>query len=741
MRPLAPLHLPALLLLLALVLTGCGSGITAPSSPAPAVSPVALLTDPPLPTAVLDRPYTDILHAHNGVAPYTFALTSGTLPPGLSLAASGQLLGSPTAAGAYTFQVTVTDSNTPPGADTHTFSLLSAPPLQLNATPPAATLNSPYIATLVSGGIPPYTLSLPAGTLPTGLTLSPTGLLSGTPTTGGQSTLTLQVADTSGQTATTTLAVAVLTATVSIDPSKPLATLPATAFGIHTAIYDPSLADTAALPALLATAGIRLLRYPGGSYADRFHWAQNTLTPTFATPRPACHLVSLGYLAPNTDFGSFVRTLAATGTEAILTVNYGTGVADSHATRSPSNHSTNQCSEPNTAGQPEEAAAWVAYANGSPSDTHVLGIDEAGFDWKTTGFWAGLRAASPLATDDGYNFLRLGLPSPIHVRFWEIGNEIYYNGWNNNINTETDLHAPYIYPSGYGSAFTSRLGVPALAPAVYGGNAARYIAAMRAVDPSIQIGIVVGDAIDPISAAWTPAVLHAVCAATTFDFAILHYYPGTYNAVTAADLLSLPQTQLPKLVSGLHAAIAAACPANPANTPIFITETNPNGTLAPNTPPTVSGLFAAHVLLSALDLGIENVDWLELHGGAGTFLSSPAEAPGPAFFGIELAHLLAGPGDILLSTTSSSPTLVVHAAHHATGGNAVLLLNTDPTTPATVQLTLPASPTPNSTATEVTFGPDSTPTTSTLPSTRLTLSSPSLTLTIPPFTATELLLP
>jgi hypothetical protein len=58
-------------------------------------------------------------------------------------------------------------------------------------------------------------------------------------------------------------------------------------------------------------------------------------------------------------------------------------------------------------GEPAEAAAWVAYANGSPADQKVIGKDSTGYDWKTVGYWASLRASKPLEADDGQNFLRI----------------------------------------------------------------------------------------------------------------------------------------------------------------------------------------------------------------------------------------------------------------------------------------------------------------------------------------------
>ena len=281
---------------------------------------------------------------------------------------------------------------------------------------------------------------------------------------GGTYTFTLRATDSAApqQTVSTTFTLNVITATVAIDTTTVLTTVPQTFFGLHTSVYDTSLNDTAKLPALLQTTGITTLRYPGGGYSDRYHWAQFSLSPQHASSAPACTQLSPGFLGANADFGNFVKTLAATATQALITVNYGTSVANSTASLTAGTYGVpNRCSEPNAPGQHEEAAAWVAYANGSPSSTQVIGIDAAGFDWKTVGFWASLRAASPLPTDDGYNFLRIARAAPVGIKFWEIGNEVYYNGWSEDVGPEDDIHAPYIYPNG----LLRRLPVPRKQPA------------------------------------------------------------------------------------------------------------------------------------------------------------------------------------------------------------------------------------------------------------------------------------
>ncbi|OPX86463.1 MAG: hypothetical protein A4E53_02896 [Pelotomaculum sp. PtaB.Bin104] len=71
--------------------------------------------------------------AAGGVAPYSFAVTAGTLPAGMVL--NGAVLeGTPSAAGTFTFTVTATDSAEPPETDSHEFTLvveagLAAPPV------------------------------------------------------------------------------------------------------------------------------------------------------------------------------------------------------------------------------------------------------------------------------------------------------------------------------------------------------------------------------------------------------------------------------------------------------------------------------------------------------------------------------------------------------------------------------------------------------------------------------------
>lgn len=161
-----------------------------------------IITSTSLADGVVGFPYTQTLSATGGNANDTWTLSSGSLPPGLSLSASGVISGTPTAATAGTsFTVQVQDTGTPQQTKTQLLSIRIAAPLVITtATLPGAKYGTAYSQTLAAtGGILPLTWSLAAGSgpLPAGLTLTAAGVLSGTPTATGAFTFTVQVADAS----------------------------------------------------------------------------------------------------------------------------------------------------------------------------------------------------------------------------------------------------------------------------------------------------------------------------------------------------------------------------------------------------------------------------------------------------------------------------------------------------------------------------------------------------------------
>jgi hypothetical protein len=95
------------------------------------VSSLAITTTS-LPLASVNLPYSQTLTATGGVPPYTWSLSSGSLPAGLSLSASGAITGTPTLVGASVFTVSVTDSASNSAAAVLTITVESTPIIALS---------------------------------------------------------------------------------------------------------------------------------------------------------------------------------------------------------------------------------------------------------------------------------------------------------------------------------------------------------------------------------------------------------------------------------------------------------------------------------------------------------------------------------------------------------------------------------------------------------------------------------
>ncbi|HET9658592.1 MAG TPA: ricin-type beta-trefoil lectin domain protein [Kineosporiaceae bacterium] len=388
-------------------------------------------------------------------------------------------------------------------------------------------------------------------------------------------------------------------ATVTVDPAAGKGTIPAMGQGLNEAIWDGHMND-ADQPALLKGAGIKALRFPGGSYGDNYHWKD--------------HTAGGGYIAPNTSFDQFMGTAKAAGAQPILIANYGSGT-------------------------PQEAADWVAYAN------------------KTKGYG---------------------------VTYWEIGNEIPGNG-HYGAKWETDNHADK-------------------SPKAYATNALQFISAMKAVDPSIKIGIVLctpgswpdGQVPAGDSADWNNTVLSIV--GSKADFGIVHWYPNTSST---ADSLAKPSTEIPAITSAVRALYAKY---GASNLGLAITELDANY----QNDSATAGLFAADSYLTWWENGVFNTDWWTLRNGSDGKTSTNSDGttdygeagivspggngtpalntPYPTYYGLSLAGQAGSAGDTLVSATSSSSTLKVHAVKTASGGVNVLLINEDLNNSATVAL-------------------------------------------------------
>jgi hypothetical protein len=191
---------------------------------ATSVSPLQVTTNF-LPNDEVGSPYSIGLSATGGTTAYTWSISSGTLPPGLSLNSStGTISGTPTVVGALNFTVQVRDSTTP-AAQTATkplsLTVLPAPLVITTGALPGDQQGNAYVGTLsASGGAAPYTWSISSGALPAGLTLNPSsGAILGTPTASGSSRFNVMVTDSTTPTHQTTTASFSITITIGISHS------------------------------------------------------------------------------------------------------------------------------------------------------------------------------------------------------------------------------------------------------------------------------------------------------------------------------------------------------------------------------------------------------------------------------------------------------------------------------------------------------------------------------------------
>jgi hypothetical protein len=218
-------------------------------------------------------------------------------------------------------------------------------------------------------------------------------------------------------------------AVVTVDATSVLRTVNDQVLGVNLAYWDSQLGTPATLQRI-EDAGLRLFRQPGGSASDTFHFD--------AGPR----------FTGASTVATFNTVTENAGGDGLVTVNYGTG-------------------------SPQEAAAYLAYCNAAVGDPTVLGVglqwsdasqSWVSKDWHTAGYWAALRAATPITPDDGLNYLRVGHPAPYGWHYFAVGNE-EYGSW------ETDHHAL------------------AHDPATYVQFAKDFTALARRIDPTVSVGL------------------------------------------------------------------------------------------------------------------------------------------------------------------------------------------------------------------------------------------------------------
>ncbi|MBW4028788.1 MAG: hypothetical protein HIU93_15575 [Acidobacteria bacterium] len=500
---------------------------------------------------------------------------------------------------------------------------------------------------------------------------------------------------------------------VNVDFSKESNILTSYSMGAAAVMSNSTNFAPGVIPYLRST-GAETLVYPGTpQVADLYQWESHSLASYKGASAP--------YLAPESDFGHFAVLASQLGGGVVI-VNYGSNRSGTGG------------------GDPKQAAAWVAYANANSASTQVIGKGADGTDWHTVGYWAAMRSAAPLAQDDGYNFLRIGQQKPLNLKLWQIGDQLYNNGFYGATHaSEPDLH---------GSIPTSARDLgrlnknPALAPAAIAQNVALYADAMKAVDPTIKIGVALptppeGNGTFPD---FTRTMLRKACSA--IDYVGLTWTPTAllppdYKALDEAQSLSNIKNQVGTVLRSYLDEVGQDCPKNHIPQIAFEPATVPTWARREHAVFDTLWLDASYPLL--IEAGIVNVAWPELYGD--TFLSTDKSKLGPAYYGLQLVHIIAHtPGDMFVVAGSSDAAVDVHATRRRDGVLGVMLVNEDPKRPATVKLSLQGARA-DSKAKRFDYGWKQQTSGAGLTISDITDFSNDFTITVPPYTVTDLLVP
>ena len=184
------------------------------------VSSALAITTGSLPGGQVGVAYSQTLQVSGGTAPYTWSITGGSLPQGLSLSA-GQISGTPSSPGMANFTVKVVDKNSVSDTQNLSINISTAPVSITTSSLPAGKVGTAYSQTLLaSGGTGTYTWSIASGSLPAGLNLSGSGQIAGTPTVAGNANFTVKVSDAGSGSAMRALSINVAANPVSITTSS-----------------------------------------------------------------------------------------------------------------------------------------------------------------------------------------------------------------------------------------------------------------------------------------------------------------------------------------------------------------------------------------------------------------------------------------------------------------------------------------------------------------------------------------
>jgi hypothetical protein len=429
--------------------------------------------------------------------------------------------------------------------------------------------------------------------------------------------------------------------------AQPVVKLSSSPLGMNIPPWDALYANTGSgniLQKFLKNADVTQLHYGGGQYSDEFDWQTDSSIQNCKTTALSQYTAKCA-IYNALYFTLFSKKARAIGAQSFVTVNYGSGT-------------------------PSEAAAEVKQSK---------------------------KAGDQVAE-------------------WEIGNE-GYGCWEDN-NWLADAPEDY---QGYNPKATLVDGNNPTCPMIkegsvdagmaimaksYAANAAKFMAAMKAVNPGADIGVPyafdssVGGASVAGSTVWNNTVLSAD--RKYIGFVDLHWYPESYGGTTGADGNPTAQQVIQSVyqIPAEYAKVKAELKANGLSGAKMVVGETGVSYLATNTAcKAVGALFAAGDALEWLSQGASTVDWWQLsgYGNTGTtctkadegmFTSNNKPVQESPYVGYMLAGSLAKPGakltTLALTPAADSSSVLAFQSVLPTGKADVLLINTSTSTQAAV---------------------------------------------------------
>lgn len=277
-----------------------------------------------LSTATEETAYpTTTLEATDGTTPYTWAITSGALPPGLALTpGTGAISGTPTSDGSYNFTIQATDSDNPQRTASKSL-VITVNPNKPKITTEFLTYGTvgqsyPSSALSASGGLAPYSWSLSGGSsLPPGLSLSSGGAIAGTPSAPGTYAFTATVTDGRSRGASKNLSIAVYpsgssTSSSTSSSSSSSTTSSTTSSSSSSGGFAPSCTLSAS-PGVIQSGQTSTLSWSvsNGPASGIFSLISGACTNFSNSTGGSCGTAAL---SSRTTFGLMVSTAGGTGT-------------------------------------------------------------------------------------------------------------------------------------------------------------------------------------------------------------------------------------------------------------------------------------------------------------------------------------------------------------------------------------------------------------------------------------------